>query len=75
MTDYYGILGVNKDATESIIKKSYYKLAKENHPDKFPENEREEATKKFQKISEAYEVLSDPKKRQIYDVSGKEGLQ
>ena len=73
--DYYQILNIKKDASESEIKKSYYKLARENHPDKFPEEQREEATKKFQEIGEAYEVLSDSEKRRVYDVSGKEGLQ
>ena len=72
--DYYEILGVPKNASSSEIKKAYHKLARSNHPDKFPEGEREEATKKFQKIGEAYEVLSDEEKRQIYDVSGEEGL-
>jgi DnaJ family protein A protein 2 len=74
MEDYYEILGVSKDATESQIKKAYYKLARENHPDKLSEAEREEGTKKFQQIGEAYEVLSDANKRAIYDASGKEGL-
>ena len=71
---YYEVLGVSKNATSSEIKKAYHKLARQNHPDKFPEGEREEATKKFQKIGEAYEVLSDEEKRKIYDVSGEEGL-
>jgi DnaJ family protein A protein 2 len=72
--DYYTILGVGKEASESDIKKAYYKLARENHPDKVDEKEREEATQKFQKIGEAYEILSDPEKRKIYDMYGKEGL-
>jgi len=71
---YYEVLGVSKNATSSEIKKAYHKLARQNHPDKFPEGEREQATKKFQKIGEAYEVLSDEEKRRIYDVSGEEGL-
>ena len=58
--DYYEILKVDKKSSENSIKKSYYKLARENHPDKFPEDQREEATKRFQEIGEAYEVLSDP---------------
>lgn len=74
MEDYYEILGVKKNASESDIKKAYYKLAKENHPDKLSANDREEGTRKFQKIAEAYEVLSDAEKRAIYDTSGKEGL-
>ena len=72
--NYYEILNLKKDATKSEIKKAYYKLAQKYHPDKVSENDREEATKKFQEIGEAYEVLSDPEKRKIYDVSGKEGL-
>lgn len=74
MDDYYKILGLNKNCNENDIKKAYYKLARENHPDKVESSEREEATKKFQKIGEAYEVLSDPEKRKIYDNYGKEGL-
>ena len=70
--EYYQILGVGRKASEGEIKKAYYKLARENHPDKA--KDKEEATKRFQKISEAYEVLSDPEKREIYDRVGKEGL-
>jgi DnaJ family protein A protein 2 len=73
--EYYEILGLKKEAADSEIKKAYYKLARENHPDKVSSEDREEATKKFQKIGEAYEVLSDPEKRQIYDQFGKDGLQ
>jgi DnaJ family protein A protein 2 len=72
--EYYEILGLEKGASESEIKKAYYKLARENHPDKVEADKREEATKRFQKIGEAYEVLSDPEKRQLYDQYGKEGL-
>lgn len=72
--DLYGILGVKKEATDSEIKKAYHKLALSSHPDKVPAEQREEATKKFQKISEAYEVLSDPEKRKIYDMGGSEAL-
>ncbi|AYV77068.1 MAG: DnaJ domain protein [Barrevirus sp.] len=73
--DYYSILGVNKDATENEIRKAYYKLAKEAHPDKAPEADKEEYTKRFEKIGEAYEVLSDADKREVYDQIGKEGLE
>lgn len=67
--DYYGILGVDKDADESVIKKAYYKLAQKWHPDKNPNN-RDEAEVKFKEISEAYGVLSDADKRQKYDQFG-----
>lgn len=65
MKDYYKILNVDKKATEDEIKKAYRKLAKENHPDLHPERE-----EKFKEIAEAYEVLSDKKKRQEYDMGG-----
>jgi DnaJ family protein B protein 6 len=67
--DYYEILGVNKDASEQEIKKAYRKLAIRWHPDKNPNN-KEEAEERFKEISEAYSVLSDPKKRQEYDYGG-----
>ncbi|CAG9805674.1 unnamed protein product [Chironomus riparius] len=73
MVDYYKILEVSKSATEPEIKKAYKKLALKYHPDKNPNNA-EEANKKFREISEAYQVLSDEKKRRIYDQYGKEGL-
>ncbi|CAG8617283.1 4074_t:CDS:2 [Paraglomus brasilianum] len=72
--DYYNILGVSKDADDEALKKAYRKLALKWHPDKNKEANREEAEKKFKEISEAYEVLSDKNKRQIYDVYGEEGL-
>lgn len=71
--DYYEILGVNKSATNTEIKKAYRKLALKWHPDKNPDR-KEEAEKKFKEISESYEVLSDKEKRDIYDRYGKEGL-
>ena len=73
--DFYENLGLKKGSSDSDIKKAYYKLARENHPDKVEADKREEATKNFQKIGEAYETLSDPEKRAIYDQYGKEGLQ
>ena len=71
--EYYDILGISKNATVNDIKKSYRKLAIKFHPDKNPGNS--EAEEKFKQISEAYEVLSDPKKREIYDKFGKEAAQ
>jgi len=66
---FYEILGVNKNADEKEIKKAYYSLAKLKHPDKVTDDQKEAATKEFQKIVEAYEILSDSKKRQLYDKS------
>lgn len=73
MVEYYHILGVQKNATQEDIKKAYRKLALKWHPDKNPDN-KEEAERKFKELSEAYEVLSDENKRNIYDRYGKEGL-
>ncbi|XP_029110538.1 dnaJ homolog subfamily B member 6b isoform X1 [Scleropages formosus] len=73
MVDYYQILGVSKNSSQEDIKKAYRKLALKWHPDKNPEN-KEEAERKFKELSEAYEVLSDANKRDIYDRYGKEGL-
>jgi len=73
MVDYYRILEVTRNSSTEDIKKAYRKLALKWHPDKNPDN-LEEATKKFKEISEAYEVLSDEKKRKVYDTYGKEGL-
>lgn len=70
--DYYKILGVKKDATSAEMKKAYRKLAVEFHPDK---NKSKEAEEKFKGINEAYEVLSNPKKRQNYDQFGSAGPQ
>ncbi len=70
--DYYRILGVSKDASEEEIKKSYRKIAMQYHPDRNPGNK--ESEEKFKIASEAYEVLRDPQKREIYDRYGIEGL-
>ncbi|XP_074316350.1 uncharacterized protein LOC141652682 [Silene latifolia] len=71
--DYYNILKVNRNATEDDLRKSYRRLAMIWHPDKNPTNKRESESK-FKQISEAYDVLSDPQKRQIYDLYGEEAL-
>lgn len=69
---YYDLLGVSKDAGDADIKKSYRKLAMQYHPDKNPGNP--EAAEKFKEVTRAYEVLSDPEKREIYNRYGEEGL-
>ncbi|KAL9260064.1 DnaJ homolog subfamily B member 4-like protein [Drosera capensis] len=71
--DYYNVLQVDKSTKDDDLKKAYRKLAMKWHPDKNPNN-KEEAEAKFKQISEAYEVLSDPQKRAIYDQYGEEGL-
>lgn len=71
--DYYAILNVPRTATDDELKKAYRKLALKWHPDKNP-NDQETAQVKFQEISEAYEVLSDKQKREIFDKYGEEGL-
>ncbi len=71
--DYYEVLGVQKNATDSEIKKSYRKLAMKFHPDKNKDNKA--AEEKFKEASEAYEVLSDSDKRRKYDQFGHAGLE
>jgi len=71
--DYYEALEVSRTCNDSELKKSYRKLAMKYHPDRNPNNK--EAEEKFKYLSEAYEVLKDPKKRAIYDQYGKAGLQ
>jgi DnaJ-class molecular chaperone len=68
-SDYYDILGVNKDASESEIKSAYRKQAVEWHPDKH-KDDKEVAEKRFKEINEAYQILSDSEKRKAYDQFG-----
>ncbi len=71
--DYYELLEVTKDADKSTIKKAYRKMAMKYHPDKNPGDL--EAEEKFKAVNEAYQVLSDDEKKQIYDRYGKAGLE
>lgn len=68
--DYYKILGVDKNVSENDLKKAYKKLALKWHPDRVPPEKKEEAQAKFQEIGEAFDVLSDPEKRRMYDLGG-----
>lgn len=67
------MLGLNKQASKKEITKAYRRAAVKWHPDKNPSN-KEAAERRFKEISEAYEVLSDPEKRRVYDQYGEEGL-
>ncbi|KAI3977987.1 hypothetical protein MKX01_032364 [Papaver californicum] len=71
--DYYNMLKVSRNASDENLKKAYRRLAMRWHPDKNPNNKKE-AESKFKQISQAYDVLSDPQKRQIYDLYGADAL-
>ncbi|XWS54134.1 hypothetical protein CRYUN_Cryun10bG0062500 [Craigia yunnanensis] len=71
--DYYKILQIDRNVNDEDLKKAYRKLAMKWHPDK-NKNNKKEAEAKFKQIAEAYEVLSDPQKRAVYDQYGEEGL-
>ncbi|RQM06345.1 hypothetical protein DH86_00001146 [Scytalidium sp. 3C] len=68
--DLYEILEISKDASRAEIRKAYHKAALQHHPDKVPEDQREEAELKFKAVSQAYEILSDEEKRHLYDTHG-----
>ncbi len=72
--DYYEILGLKKNATLEEIKKVYRELALLHHPDRVPADKKKEAEERFKEISEAYAVLSDAKKRALYDQYGHSGI-
>lgn len=72
--DYYAVLGLSKDASAKDIKKAYRELALKYHPDRVDPSEKDKAQKKFQEIGEAYEILSDPEKKKMYDEGGMSGF-
>src|SRR5210317_2003838 len=72
--DYYEIIGVPKSASVSEIKKKYRSLALKYHPDRVKEEDKKSSEERFKEISEAYAVLSDNKKRQMYDQYGHAGI-
>ena len=71
--DYYEILEIERTSDKEVIKKAYRKLALKYHPDRNPNDKQAEEI--FKKVNEAYQILSDDEKRQIYDRYGKKGLE
>lgn len=71
--DYYDILGLSKGASDDDIKKAYRKLAREHHPDMVKDTDKDSAERRFKEINEAYQVLSDPDKKRMYDQFGHAG--
>lgn len=71
---YYDILGVKRSDDNQTIKKAWYKLSRQYHPDRLSEDEKVAGEQKIKEINEAYQVLSDPEKREVYEKYGKEGL-
>src|ERR671919_1015881 len=69
-TDYYAALGVSREATAEEVKRAYRKLARQHHPDANQQDP--DAAERFKEITRAYQVLSDPEKRQRYDMFGDE---
>merc|ERR1719235_2268276 len=72
--DFYALLGLkNRNPSADELKSAYKKAAMKHHPDRNPKD-RDAAEKRFKSVAEAYAVLSDPQKKQVYDVYGEEGL-
>jgi molecular chaperone DnaJ len=72
--DYYEVLGVNRNASEAELKKSYRRLAMKYHPDRATGADGADAEHKFKEAKEAYEILTDPRKRTLYDQFGHAGI-